>query len=102
VTEEASAITQTSATLNATVNPNGEEIEACYFEWGTTTGYGELTECPSFLELSGTTNAAAVSAAITEGLRAGTTYHFRIVASSPSGTSYGEDQTFTTESTEGE
>lgn len=102
VTEEASAITQTSATLNATVNPNGEEIEACYFKWGTTTSYTEATECPSFLELSGTTDVTAISAAITEGLRADTTYHFRIVASSPSGTSYGEDQAFTTDATEGE
>jgi hypothetical protein len=35
------------------------------------------------------------------GLAAGTTYHFRIVATNASGTAYGSDRTFTTRSTGG-
>ena len=36
VTGGASAITQTSATLSATVNPNGVEVSACKLDYGTT------------------------------------------------------------------
>ena len=37
VTTPASSVTQTTATLNATVNPNGGEVSDCKFEYGTTT-----------------------------------------------------------------
>ena len=40
MTEPASSVTQTSATLNATVNPNGQTVSDCHFEYGTTTSYG--------------------------------------------------------------
>ena len=36
VTKTASSIAQTTATLNATVNPNGGEVSSCKFEYGTT------------------------------------------------------------------
>ena len=36
VTKAASAVTQTTATLNATVNPEGAEVTKCEFEYGTT------------------------------------------------------------------
>src|SRR4029077_2365195 len=35
-TEAASAVTQSSATLKASVNPNGAEVSECKFEYGTT------------------------------------------------------------------
>src|SRR5262249_58474766 len=41
----ASAITATSATVNATVNPNGSEVTECKFEYGTTTAYGKSAPC---------------------------------------------------------
>ena len=47
VTEPASAITQTSATLNATVNPNDETVSDCHFEYGTTMSYGTSVPCAS-------------------------------------------------------
>ncbi len=93
VTEEASSIAQTTGTLNATVNPNGGEVTSCEFDYGTTKAYGKSAPCSS---LPGSGNSpVAVSAGI-EGLAPNTTYHFRIVATNPGGTSKGEDQTFET------
>jgi len=93
VTGTASSITQTSATLNATVNPNGGTVSDCHFEYGTTTSYGSSEPCSS-LPGAGT-SPVAVSAPVT-GLAANTTYHFRIVAANPGGTSNGSDETFAT------
>jgi hypothetical protein len=94
VTELASSITQTTATLNATVNPNGAEVTECKFEYGLTSAYGSTAPC-AHLPGSGS-SAVAVSAAVT-GLVANTTYHFRISATNPTGTSNGRDETLTTE-----
>ena len=47
VTQGASSVTQTTATLNASVNPGGEELSECEFEYGTTTAYGSSAPCSS-------------------------------------------------------
>ena len=73
--------------LNATVDPNGEAVSACTFEYGPTTTYGNSAPCSS-LPGSGT-SPVAVSAAIT-GLAAKTVYHFRVSATNGSGTSDGK------------
>jgi phosphodiesterase/alkaline phosphatase D-like protein len=93
VTKAASSITQSTATLNATVNPNGGEVTSCKFDYGTTEAYGKSAPCSS-LPGSGT-SAVAVSAAV-GGLSPNTTYHFRVVATNSGGTSDGSDQTLTT------
>jgi sugar lactone lactonase YvrE len=93
VTGAASSLTPTTATLNATVNPNGAEVTACTFEYGTSVSYGTSVPCAS-LPGSGE-SPVPVSAPLT-GLSANTTYHFRIVATNSGGTSNGSDQTFTT------
>jgi len=62
-----------------------------YFQWGTTTGYGNTTATTSAGSGSASVN---VSAPIT-GLIPGTPYHFRIVATNSDGTSNGNDLSFT-------
>jgi hypothetical protein len=94
VTSPASGVSQTQATLNGTVNPNGATISDCQFQWGTTTDYGNTTACAQTIG-SGASPIAA-SANIT-GLSPNTTYHYRILATNPGATSYGTDQTFTTQ-----
>jgi hypothetical protein len=93
VSEPASPVGENTATLNATVNPNGVSVSDCHFEYGTTTSYGSSAACSS-LPGSGT-SPVAVSASVT-GLSVTTTYHFRISATSAEGTSTGSDQAFTT------
>jgi YVTN family beta-propeller protein len=92
VTGSASPIAQTSATLNATVNPNGGAVSDCHFQYGTSTSY--TASAPCTMPPGSGTSAVAVSAVA--GLGANTTYHFRIVARNEGGTSPGSDQTFTT------
>jgi YVTN family beta-propeller protein len=92
-TMAASANTQTSATLNASVNPEGAEVSECKFEYGTTTSYGSSASCSPPPGSGG--SPVAVSASVT-GLAANTTYHFRISATNARGTSKGSDRSFTT------
>src|SRR5207244_559776 len=86
VVTTAASVTQTMATLEATVNPNGANVSECQFDYGPTTEYGSTAPCTP-VELSGET-PVHVSAAVT-GLAPNTTYHFRIVATNPGGTSPG-------------
>jgi hypothetical protein len=80
-----------SVTLKGEVNPHG--LETSYvFQYGLTTAYGTQT------------SAAAVGAGTAEikvsqpiaGLQPGTTYHYRLVATSAAGTTTGQDAAFTT------
>jgi hypothetical protein len=93
VTKAASEVTETSATLNASVNPNGGEVSDCRFEYGTSTSYGSSVSC-SKLPGSGT-SPVEVSSSVA-GITASTTYHFRISATNTGGTSKGSDETFKT------
>jgi hypothetical protein len=87
----ASGVGQTSATVNGTVDPNGQST-TYHFEYGTTTGYG--TPTPDANAGSGP-NAGPVSADLS-GLAPGTPYHYRLVATNSSGTTLGNDATFNT------
>ena len=90
-TKAASSVKDTTATLNGSVNPNGQATPV-FFEYGTSTGYG--TKTPIASAGSGT-SARNMSAALT-GLVGGATYHFRLVATNAAGTTTGADQAFTT------
>ena len=93
VSEAASSIDETSASLNATVNPHGGEVSECYFEYGETESYTNIESCSSS---PGSGKTPVAVSAVAYGLDPNTTYHYRIVATNDGGTSYGSDQTFTT------
>ena len=90
-TQHAGNITQTSATLSATINPEG--VATTYgFQYGASTAYG--TQTPVASAGSGT-NPISVSAAI-GALTPNTTYHYRVAATSANGTAFGHDVAFKT------
>jgi uncharacterized protein (TIGR02145 family) len=92
VTQSATNITITDATLNGTVNANDLSTTVS-FEYGLTTSYGQtITAIQS--PVTGNTNTS-VTASVT-GLSLGTTYHYRIKGSNSFGTSDGNDMSFTT------
>ncbi|MGP0033699.1 MAG: hypothetical protein ACLP4R_03840 [Solirubrobacteraceae bacterium] len=90
-TGTATNVAQSSTTIAGTLNPNGVTT-SYYFQYGTNTSYGSST--PPTDAGSGTADVP-VSADLT-GLASSTTYHYRLVAVSSSGTTDGADQTFTT------
>jgi hypothetical protein len=94
-TKAASAVGQTTATLNASINPRGGALSTCKFEYGTSSAYGSSVPCAA-LPGSGS-SPVAVSASTASGLVANTEYHFRIVATNTAaGTSKGADVVFKT------
>lgn len=93
VTSGATAITMSGATLNGTVNANNTSTTVT-FEWGLTTSYGNsMTANPSPIPAVCGNNAVN---GILSGLTPNTTYHYRVEGVNSSGTSYGDDMTFTT------
>jgi hypothetical protein len=87
-TASATSVGSASAVLHGTVIPNGSET-TYYFQYGTTNAYGAQTT-------SRTTGIDLSVAETVTGLSATTTYHYRLVATNASGTSYGPDRTFQT------
>jgi len=92
-TNSASGIGAAKATLNGQVNPNSVETQY-YFQYGTTTGYGATIPIPSGSAGHGT-GTVGVNIDL-PGLKASTTYHYRVVATNAAGTSFGSDSQFTT------
>lgn len=91
VTGVASGVTQNSATITGSVDTNG--LPTTYgFEIGTSTDYGPTTGLGS---VGAGSTEALISLPLT-GLLPGTTYHYRVTATSVDGVSYGVDHTFTT------
>jgi hypothetical protein len=81
----------TSATVSGSVNPNG--VATTWFvEYGKTTSYGSQTASTS---AGSGTSSVPVSPTLTS-LSPGTTYHYRVVATSSAGTSRGSDGLLTT------
>jgi hypothetical protein len=93
VTNAATLVSSSSATLNGTVNPLGQG-STYQFQLGADTNYG-FTQV---VESAGSgTSPLAVSVNLS-GLHPGTTYHFRLIGGNGSGTALGADRTFTTAS----
>ncbi len=84
-------VTQTSVTLNGTINPNAL-LTSYFFQYGTSTAYGTQTGPVSIGQ--GTAAKAVATAVI--GLKPNTGYHYRLVAINNAGTTLGKDASFTT------
>jgi glycosidase len=86
-----SNITDASATLGASVTPNGAATTVS-FEYGSSVFYGSTTANQSV----GTGNSPLPAGANLSGLLPSTTYHFRVAATNSQGTTYGPAATFAT------
>ncbi len=91
ITQKATAITDSTATLNGVTGPAGKTV-TYYFEYGLTSDYGTQTAA---LALTVPPDVPAVAANV-DGLLPATVYHFRIVTTLDGVTAPGTDQTFTT------
>lgn len=94
VTVPATNVSASGATVNGSVNPNGQQTSYA-FQWGPTAGYGHETPLTS----AGAGTTGSTVSAVLSGLSPGSTYHFRIIAISSAGTSVGADQSFSTAGT---
>jgi hypothetical protein len=92
-TKEPVVVDDHSATLRALLR--SEERTTYRFEYGLSSAYGSSTAAAS---LPGATEWQQATASIA-GLAPSTTYHYRIVAESESGTTAGPDQIFATPAT---
>ena len=89
----ASAITATTATLHATINPRNSAT-TYHFNYGTSTAY--TNSAPNPEAQGGSAGEEQVSTTIS-GLTPSTTYHFQVLADNGTGGPVaGADQTFTT------
>ena len=88
----------TGANLTGAVNPLGS-LTTYRFEYGSTTAYGQ--QVPVLLEgpVGSGQQERPVSATVS-GLQTGATYHYRLVATSTGGVTYGADATFSTRGSE--
>lgn len=93
LTSVAGPVDQTTATANGVVRSNGREATA-YFEYGTTSGYGQVT---SDQTIDGNHLNTQVQADLT-GLARDTEYHYRVVVENDLGLkAYGADVSFRTD-----
>jgi hypothetical protein len=109
VTNPATNVAETSATLNGTVSRQGLATEGCRFEYVTDAKYqankaakanlfsgATLKACAETnAEIDAGTEPAPVHADLT-GLAAGELFHFRLSATTEAGTVQGNEQTFAT------
>jgi hypothetical protein len=90
-TGHARNLTQTSATLIGTVNPEGQAT-SYVFQYGTTTAYGAQTPAAN----AGAGTKSVTVRAVIGALIPDKTYHYRLVATSANGTTVGHDVSFKT------
>jgi hypothetical protein len=91
VTEAASGVSSSAATLNGSVNPEGASVRVS-FQYGPTTAYGQVATAGS----TAVSNTPTAFSAPLTGLPPAGTIHYRAVATSDFGTFVGADQTLTT------
>ncbi|MBV8712832.1 MAG: fibronectin type III domain-containing protein [Solirubrobacterales bacterium] len=86
-----SNVTDTSAVLHGSVNPNGSAT-TYFFQWGLTNAYGVQSVAHSAAHDTKPVSVSAVAAVLIPG----TVYHYRVVATNAAGTAVGADRTFKT------
>jgi hypothetical protein len=84
---------QTTATLEGAIDPLGNPVTGCYFEYGADTGYGAKAPCAS---TPGAASGSVPVSANAGGLSPNAGYHYRLVAVNAGGTEVGADHTFVT------
>lgn len=96
-------VQQTSATLKGTVNPNGENITSCEFEYDlvqyttpVSPGHGQTVPCEQSASSIGSGNTPVPVSAGISGLTSDTIYHVRLVVSNANGVNESRDGEFTT------
>jgi hypothetical protein len=92
----ATLVTDTSATLAGAVDPNDSILSACIFEYGTGGAGALYTQTIPCSLLPAPGDATQEVSAQLSGLAPNTTYHYRVLASSPSGVTAGAAEAFTT------
>jgi len=88
-TGDPSAVSGSAATLVGAVDPKGLSTQV-YFQYGLTALYGKNTPSKTVTSAGGILDILSPSG----GLIPGATYHYRIVATSAAGTSFGNDVAF--------
>jgi hypothetical protein len=92
-TGPASQVGRNTSTLTGVINPNGQST-TWFFQWGTTTSYGNNTSGGT---VAGNTASSSVAQGLA-GLQAGTIFHYRLVGThGGNATSIGSDRIFMTE-----
>ncbi len=87
--EDFSLISNTNATLKASINPNGR-FTTVEFEYGTTTSFGK------YIDSNAGSTASQVIQVFVGGLQANTTYYYRVKAWNQSGEIKGNTNSFYT------
>ncbi len=104
ITGRPTATSGTVATLHGSVNPEGEAIDECRFEYATEEEFSEnggkytggTSECePNASAIGEGSEPVAVSGQLS-GLLPLTVYHFRLTAANANGVKSGKDETFDT------
>jgi hypothetical protein len=91
IVEESATPTYTEAEMRAKINPSNE-LTTYHFEYGATESYGKSTTPINIPAGYQAVNVHDQAIALTPEA----TYHYRVVASNPTGEVIGPDQTFTT------
>ncbi len=94
--DAATAVTDTSAELNASFDGDGVNATDYYFEWGATTAYGSLTPAPPGNSVPAASGRVQAPPVVINGLEGSATYHYRVVASNPDGRTVSADASFKT------
>ncbi len=92
--ESVSQVSSSSARLETVLNAHGLSSRF-HFQYGTTTAYG--LSAPEPEGDAGSSSSGASLSVTVEGLAAGSTYHYRVIAHNALGEVTGSDRTFTTQ-----